>query len=185
MMFTRLAVVAALLGAAAADFQIFSPSKDVWWIEKSVNTLAWTCNDPAAKPTFTVLVANVDQKVLTSPIAIIGIQNNFDCSKTITQDMLTTPPGTGYTILFANTLNQTDIFFTSPQFEIKPLGSSYPTATSTPGAASPTGSGSAGNSSASSSPGKNAAVAVGVRASMWMGVSGAVGVVGGLVGMFL
>ncbi|KAG5643041.1 hypothetical protein DXG03_001653 [Asterophora parasitica] len=151
MLYTRLAVAAAVAGAAVAEFQILSPGADVWWVAKSLNTLSWTCNDPSALATFTVLVANKDPKILTDPLAIIGVQNNFDCSKTITQDQLSAPAGTGYTIQFASTLNRTDVFATSQEFEIKPLGSSYPT--STPGlpAASPSTSGSG----ASSAPGAN------------------------------
>jgi len=47
--------------------------------------------------------------VLTAPIAIVGIQNNFDCSKLVTQDQANQPAGLGYTILLANTLNNTDV----------------------------------------------------------------------------
>ncbi|GLB38978.1 hypothetical protein LshimejAT787_0601400 [Lyophyllum shimeji] len=121
MMLTRFALAAALVGAAAADFKILAPSADVWWVAKSQNTLTWTCKESPPHDTFTVLVANKDVKILTAPIAIIGIQNNFDCSKLITQDQLTAPAGTGYTIQFANTLNQSDIFATSQEFEIKAL----------------------------------------------------------------
>ncbi|KAG6843837.1 hypothetical protein H0H87_012668, partial [Tephrocybe sp. NHM501043] len=110
MFFSRVALLASLAASAAATFDIVSPSQDVWWVAKSINTLTWDCNsaDAKAHPTFTVLVANTDPKVLVAPLAIIGIQNNFDCSKTITQDQLSAPAGTGYTILFANTLNQSD-----------------------------------------------------------------------------
>ncbi|KAF5383180.1 hypothetical protein D9615_004898 [Tricholomella constricta] len=173
MIFTRLAFVAALVGAAAAEFKILSPGADVWWVAKSLNTLTWTCKDPAALQTFTVLVANKDQKVLTAPIAIIGVQNNFDCSKTITQDQISAPPGTGYTILFANTLNQTDVFAKSEEFEIKPLGSAYPTSTPgiNTGGPSPTGTDTSnGNASASGTPPKNSATTSPVGAKLVAGI---------------
>ena len=47
--------------------------------------------------------------ILAQPQAIIAIENNFDCSKTITQQQEIFPAGTGYTIQLANTLNNTDV----------------------------------------------------------------------------
>lgn len=181
MLSTRLALAAALVGAAAAQFQILSPSTNVWWVAGSQNTLTWNCKDPSAPATFTVLVGNKDPKILTAPIAIIGIQNNFDCSKLITQDQLTAPAGTGYTVLFANTLNQTDIYLTSDVFEIKALGSAYPTSTpslSSSGGPSPTGT--AANATTSGTSGSGA---LGLAPSVVGGVVlGALGAVVGLVG---
>ncbi|KAG6859643.1 hypothetical protein C0995_006326 [Termitomyces sp. Mi166 len=186
MKFTHLAAVAALVASAAADWEIFSPSSDVWWVAKSINTLSWSCKDPVAvaHPTFTVLVANSDPKVLTSPIAIIGIQNNFDCSKTITADMLNAAPGTGYTIQFANTLNATDIFVSSSPFEIKPLGSAYPTATPGISTSSPSATGSGANAATTSSTTSdnskgNGAMGMGVKAA------GVVGAVAGVLGLVM
>lgn len=54
-------------------------------------------------------VANQDVKILSAPIAIIAIENNYDCSRTITQDQANQPAGTGYMIQLANPLNQTDV----------------------------------------------------------------------------
>lgn len=56
-------------------------------------------------------IANSDPKVLVSPQAIIAIEQNFDCSKTITQQQESFAVGTGYTIQFANPLNNTDVSF--------------------------------------------------------------------------
>ena len=44
-------------------------------------------------------------------LTIISIENNFDCSKTITADQQAAPAGTGYLIQFVNTLNSTDVWF--------------------------------------------------------------------------
>ncbi|KAG6906221.1 hypothetical protein DXG01_015144 [Tephrocybe rancida] len=185
MIFARLTLLAALAASAAADFTISSPSANVWWVAKSINTLTWNCKDPVAlsHPAFTVLVANKDPKVQTAPIAIIGIQNNFDCYKTITQDQISAAPGTGYTVLFANTLNQTEIWATSEEFEIKPLGAAYPTSTpgfTSAGSPSATSGSGAANSSSTAAPGKgNGAVATGAQ------VGGVLAVVGAVMGMVL
>ncbi|KAH8101887.1 hypothetical protein BXZ70DRAFT_1063900 [Cristinia sonorae] len=128
MKFISLAIFAAALGVASADLQVTNPSSDLWWVDKSINVLAWTCKE-STHDTFTVLLANSDPKILVSPIAIIGIQNNFDCSKSITQDMFNQPPGTGYTVILADTINNTNVYATSQPFEIKPLGAAYPTTT--------------------------------------------------------
>lgn len=54
-------------------------------------------------------IANSDPKVLVSPQAIIAIEQNFDCSKTITQQQESFAVGTGYIIQLANPLNSTDV----------------------------------------------------------------------------
>ncbi|KAG6907566.1 hypothetical protein DXG01_008403 [Tephrocybe rancida] len=129
MLFPRLTLLVALAASAVANFRISAPSADVWWVAKSVNTLTWDCKDPAAEPTFTVLIANKDPKFLIAPFALIAIQDNLECSKTIQEDQSPLPPGKGYTIQFANPLNQSDVYTTSQKFEIKPFGSLYPTTT--------------------------------------------------------
>ncbi|KAG2743160.1 hypothetical protein P692DRAFT_20172391 [Suillus brevipes Sb2] len=113
-------------------------------VASSANTLSWTCST-SPYLNFTVLLSNSNIAVLAAPIAIIAIQENYDCSKTITQQQSAQAAGTGYTLLFASTLNSTDIWATSEPFEIKALGSSYPTTTSSAGSASTgTASGTAG-----------------------------------------
>lgn len=54
-------------------------------------------------------VNNVDPKIFPAPLAVIAIQKNFDCSITITQDQANQPVGTGWTVLLANPLNNTDV----------------------------------------------------------------------------
>jgi len=45
---------------------------------------------------------------------VIAIQKNYDCSITITQDQANQPVGTGWTVLLANPLNNTDVRPISP-----------------------------------------------------------------------
>ncbi|TCD68390.1 hypothetical protein EIP91_010899 [Steccherinum ochraceum] len=179
MMFPRLAVFAALVGVASADLQITNPDANHWWVANSINTLAWTCQDNT-HPQYTVLIANQDPKVLVQPLAIIAIQNNFDCSKTITEQQSSQPAGTGYTILLADPLNSTNVFATSQPFEIKPLGSAYPTGvTPSQPPATSTGSDSAGATPTGQSQGDSQkSGAMGLKATFGSVVAAAAAAIG-------
>ncbi|KAG6853192.1 hypothetical protein C0991_006223, partial [Blastosporella zonata] len=120
---------------------------------------------------------------LTAPLAIIGIENNYVCSQTITQDQLTAPAGTGYTILFANTLNQTEIWATSEPFEIKALGSAYPT--TTPGIGSSTAAGASATSGSSAAKSTATTVATKGNGAIGLKAGGVLGVVGAVLGLVL
>ncbi|KAI5994907.1 hypothetical protein F5J12DRAFT_856539 [Pisolithus orientalis] len=171
-MLTRfLVAAAALVGAASAQLTITNPSSDSWWVAQSSNTLAWTCNT-SPYSNFTILLANSNPSVLVQPIAIIAIQENYDCSKTITQQQSTQPAATGYTVQFANPLNSTDVYATSETFEIKALGSSYPATSS---ASSP--SGTSGSSSPSSTSTTGGALAQYIPAGAGMALALAMGLV--------
>lgn len=140
-----LVVLASLSSFVKADLEITSPTSSIWWVAKSQNVLSWTCDNTTITE-FTVLVNNTDPTIAVAPLAIIAIQQNFDCSIIITQDQADQPAGTGWTILLANPVNNTDVYATSQPFEIKPLGSLYPsqvTPTANASTASSTGSGGA------------------------------------------
>jgi hypothetical protein len=140
---------------AAAQLTITNPSASTWWVAQSQNVLAWTCKT-SPQTEFTILITNQDKTKYPSPLAFIAIQQNFDCSIVITQDQANQPAGQGWQILFANPLNNTDVYASSDVFEIKPLGSAYPsqvTPSANPsgggngnGSSSATGTNSAGNS---------------------------------------
>ncbi|KIM64895.1 hypothetical protein SCLCIDRAFT_1213000 [Scleroderma citrinum Foug A] len=167
-------VAAALLGTASAQLTITNPTSDSWWVAQSSNTLAWTC-DTSTYSNFTVLLANSNPSILVQPIAIIAIEPNYDCSKTITQQQASQPPSTGYTVLLANPLNSSDVYATSQSFEIKALGSSYP---ATSASSSPTGTSGSSSASPSSSTGKSGgALAQYVPAGVGMAIALAMGVV--------
>ncbi|KAI6041957.1 hypothetical protein EDC04DRAFT_2664000 [Pisolithus marmoratus] len=171
-MLTRIFVAAAaLVSAASAQLTVTNPSSDSWWVAQSSNTLAWTCNT-SPYSNFTVLLANSNPSILVQPIAIIAIEEDYECSKTITQQQSTQPAATGYTVLLANPLNSTDVYATSETFEIKALGSSYPTTTS---ASSP--SGTSGSSSPSSTGTTGGALAQYIPAGASMALALAMGLV--------
>jgi len=152
----------ASLATLSQGFSVTAPSASTWWVAKSLNVLTWDCKASDAPQQFTVLIANKDPTILVAPLAIIGIQQDFDCSKEITQDQANQAAGTGYTILLADPLNNTHVYTTSQEFEIKALGSAYPSQV-TPSANAP-GSGSA--TSSGSNPSKtNSAVGLATEAS--------------------
>ncbi|KAF9446633.1 hypothetical protein P691DRAFT_732881 [Macrolepiota fuliginosa MF-IS2] len=131
---TSCALFASLAGLAAAKgLQITNPSANSWWVAKSANTLAWSC-ESSPNDQFTVLISNSNPSILKSPIAVIAVQSNLECAKLITQDQSNLPASTGYRILLSNPLNSSDIFAQSDEFEIKPLGSAYPSISTPPGA---------------------------------------------------
>ncbi|EKM76943.1 hypothetical protein AGABI1DRAFT_130950 [Agaricus bisporus var. burnettii JB137-S8] len=130
-----LALSAASLAAAQSTFKITNPSADHWWVAESSNVLTWDCkNNPHT--TFGVFIANADQTLFAGDLAIIPQQPNADCSKEITHNQVNQPPGSGYIIKFANAVNSSEVFAQSDQFEIRPLGSAFPT-TSSPAGNSP------------------------------------------------
>ncbi|KAF9041506.1 hypothetical protein BJ165DRAFT_1350066 [Panaeolus papilionaceus] len=141
-----LSAVSATLFAtlAAAQLTITQPSADIWWVAQSTNVMAWTCNtSPFTNFTILIQIPGVP-----SPLQFLGIQQNFDCSITVTNNQVNQAPGTGYKLLIANVFNNTDIFASSDPFEIKPLGSAYPSQVTPPpnasgGSGTPSGSGSA------------------------------------------
>ncbi|EKM56617.1 uncharacterized protein PHACADRAFT_253827 [Phanerochaete carnosa HHB-10118-sp] len=184
------ATLAALVSTAAADLQIISPGgPNLWWVAGSINTIAWNCQQNTEFLNFTVSVGNSNPAVLNQPQAIIAVENNFDCSKTITPDQESFAAGDGYFIQFGNTLNSTDVYAQSQPFEIKPLGSAYPATSATPteGGASATASGSSsGSPSASGSgSGSGAAAQTSAPANSASGLTGSVAsVVAVVAGVF-
>ncbi|EDR06683.1 uncharacterized protein LACBIDRAFT_294613 [Laccaria bicolor S238N-H82] len=146
---------------AQAALTITNPTSSSWWVAKSANVLSWTCQDSPSNQ-FTVLI---NSPSMAAPLAIIAQENNFDCSKTITQDQANQAAGTGYTILLADPLNNTNVYATSEPFEIKALGSAYPSQVSSSASSggSGTASGSGASASSTSTSSKSGAVGGGMR----------------------
>jgi len=158
-----------------SDFQIFTPSakRNNWWVAKSQNQMSWDCNSPQAMAdgngVFTVLI---NKPSFAAPLAIIAEEQNADCIKTITQEQADQEPGDGYTLLFADPLNNTHVFATSDPFTIEPLGSLYPSQVNASSSAS-SASGTAGSSSPSASSTKSAAL--GSHSPSFLGLTGIMG----------
>ncbi|KIJ15393.1 hypothetical protein PAXINDRAFT_169234 [Paxillus involutus ATCC 200175] len=170
-----LLAAAALASVASAQLTITNPSANSWWVAQSANTLAWTCNTSPYQ-TYTVVLTNTNPSILSGPLAIIAIQQNYDCSETITQQQSAQPAATGYTIQLTNPLNNTEVYAESEPFEIKALGSAYP-ASSSSAAASATGSGTSTSTGASAASTTGAAVANYIPVGMSMVAALALGLV--------
>ncbi|KAF9558574.1 hypothetical protein CPC08DRAFT_751390 [Agrocybe pediades] len=174
-------LVAALTSVANADLQVTRPSSDIWWVAKSNNVIAWTCQDTDIQQ-FTVLIGNVDPQVQTAPGAIIGIQNNFDCSILLNADQFSQGVGTGWQVLLADIFNNTHVYATSQPFEIKPQGSPYPDQGGTTANATATNNTQAdSNSNNNTSPPNKPSGAMGVKAGMGGLFLGAAVAVAGMV----
>ncbi|KAH9036865.1 hypothetical protein EDB85DRAFT_1810631, partial [Lactarius pseudohatsudake] len=145
--------VSTLVGTAVADFHFISPGgSDLWWVAQSQNTLVWSCNDSPPATAYLLLVNNTNPTILAAAEAIVANIQNSDCSHTITVQQAVLTPATGYTLIFADTLDQTKIYATSETFEVKALGAAYPPTSATPtGSATSTSGSSSGSSTASGS----------------------------------
>jgi len=106
-------------------------------------------------------VANPNPDLLVSVDPIVAVENNFDCSMTLSVDQANFTVGSNYTVQLANILNLTDVYAESQPFDIKPFGSAYPPASATPADPGATSTGGATSSSSStgsaSSPTKSSA----------------------------
>ncbi|KAK2465107.1 hypothetical protein APHAL10511_002915 [Amanita phalloides] len=172
--FTFAAALSALIASVASQstntFQIFQPSSTWWWVAKSQNVMSWDCkNSPVQQ--FTVFITNSNPAILTGPLALIAQQKNADCSLLIDKTQINQGPGTGYQIQFSDIINSSKIYATSDNFEIKPLGATYPTSSA---ASSATGSASASGASATGTSKSNGAFSIKTSTGLSLAAVGAV-----------
>jgi len=187
---TSFAVISTLVSSAVGTFSILSPGgPSLWWVAESQNTIVWSCHTDVPASTnsaYQLLLNNTKATVLTAAEAIVANVPNADCSHTITTQQANLPPATGYTLVFADIIDQTKIYAVSQEFEIKPLGAAYPPSSATPQesssatqtGASNTGTGTGSSSSATSTPTKN-----GAFKSFKVPSAGVLAVVGAAIGM--
>jgi hypothetical protein len=151
-------------------------------------------------------VNNTNPTILAAAEAIVANIPNADCSHTITVQQAVLTPATGYTVVFADILDQTkachydfflakswphfyvsQVYATSQQFEVKALGATYPPASATPAddpststAGSPSGSSTGSGASASST---STNKSNGAFATFEVSAAGVLAVVGAAIGM--
>ncbi|KAG8733969.1 dual specificity protein kinase kns1 [Ceratobasidium sp. 423] len=147
---------------SAQQLTITEPSSERWWVAQSINTLRWNC-EQSTYTNWTVLITNPDATILSGPLALIAIQWNYDCSKSITPGA-ELKPATGYVMQFANALNSTEVWASSQPFEVKAVGSTYPPEYSTTGVPGTTATGSSSNGTAA--PTSTASVTSGSNGAM-------------------
>jgi len=186
MFLPRLAFVSTLIGTTVATFEFLSPGgPNLWLVAQSENVIVWTCNDSPPATVYQLLVNNTNPTILAAPEAIVANVPNPDCSFTLTTQQANLVAATGYTFIFADTLDQTKIYATSQPFEVKALGASYPPASATPTdsgssstSTSASGSSTASGSTSSSSPKSNSAFT-----SFQVSGAGVLAAVGVVIGM--
>jgi len=162
-------VLASFAAAQATLFKITQPSSSIWWVAESQNVMAWDCQADPSISNFTVLINNTTPAVLSGSLAIISQLDNNICSYALSQSQVNQAAATGYMLVFANPLNNSDVYATSELFEIKALGSAYPTTSSSLAA-----SGTA-TSSSSSSATPSTAAALGAHNPSSIGLAGVMG----------
>jgi len=167
----------------AQSFKITAPSSKIWWVAGGQNTLVWACNSDEAQADqkqtggyFTVVIFH--PKYFPQGFAIIAQEPNADCEKSISLDQLNQEPGENFTIALTDTRNNSNIFAISEPFEIKPLGSLYPSQVSSSASAA---GGTATASSASASATHNSA-ALSSHSPSFFGLTGIIGLL--TVGLF-
>jgi len=184
-----LALLSTLAGSAAATFQILSPGgPNLWWVAQSQNVIAWSCHTdppPATGNAYQLLVNNTSPTILAAPEAIVANVPNADCSHVITQQQAALTPATGYTLVFADIIDQTKVYAVSQPFEVKALGASYPASSATPTEtfAAQSSAGSTGTSAGSSSSATSSSKSNGAFTSFQISTAGVLAAVGAAVGM--
>ncbi|KAH9962175.1 hypothetical protein BC827DRAFT_231491 [Russula dissimulans] len=148
-------ILGAFVASTTANFLYNPGGENLWWVSNSSNNIAFYCNINPLASQYTVLL---NHPTFTSPQALVAVLQNADCTHTIDATLCDFPSSTNYTVLLADTLNNTNVYATSSPFEIKAQGSQYPPASNTPtdGLASSTGtvsgSSTVSGSGSSSSP---------------------------------
>ncbi|KIL57628.1 hypothetical protein M378DRAFT_133182 [Amanita muscaria Koide BX008] len=173
---TLAAAFSAIIGVVAAQsgFQIYQPGPNWWWVAQSQNTMSWDCKNTTVSQ-FTIYILNTNPQVLSGKLAFIAQQNNADCSKLIDKTQLSQQtPATGYKLQFADIINGSIIYGESGEFEIKALGSTYPTS-SVGSSATGTASGSTASGTSSKNNGGTS-----VKTSLGLGLA-AIGAVLGFM----
>ncbi|KAJ6613184.1 hypothetical protein B0H10DRAFT_2049828 [Mycena sp. CBHHK59/15] len=162
---TTLALAAAATAAGTGTLTILAPGGDsLWWLVDQPNNVVWTCGESPFDQ-FTIWVANNDTTLLSGALAVIAVEQNYNCNQGLSADLVAAlPVGKGYTVLLTNINNGTDIYAQSAPFEVRALSAGYPPATATPtdsasativkpsGSASGSATGAASSASGSAKP---------------------------------
>ncbi|KAF7332652.1 hypothetical protein MKEN_00148000 [Mycena kentingensis (nom. inval.)] len=136
---SSVAVVALGLASAASaaistnGLSILAPGgENLWWLQGGDNNVAWTCSTSTVSQ-YTVWLNNTDQAATISAItALVSVLPNYNCIQLIEARLNSAPAAKGYTIVFTDIANATNVLAVSDEFEIKAQSAGYPPATNTP-----------------------------------------------------
>ncbi|KAI0093063.1 hypothetical protein BDY19DRAFT_989741 [Irpex rosettiformis] len=132
----------ALLPSAFATLKLNQPNAQSYWVQNTSNTINWqfTSGDPSPVD---ILVVNADNSTLNGPFSIAQFVDTSTMSFTVTN--VTLKVGTGFEVQFVSPQNHTQVYATSPNFDVKAPGTAPPPSTTGNGTST-----SSGNSTASS-----------------------------------
>ncbi|KAI0293956.1 hypothetical protein BC826DRAFT_360539 [Russula brevipes] len=187
-----LAAISTLVGSASAAFQILSPGgPNLWWVAQSENVISWSCHDnpPASTSNaYQLLVNNTNPTILTAAQAIVANVPNADCAHIIGVQQASLTPATGYTLIFADIIDQRKVYAVSQPFEVKALGATYPSTSATPtddptAATSGASATSTGTGTSSGSASTNTSRPNGASTTFEVSAAGVLAAVGAAIGM--
>ncbi|CAG8556742.1 11375_t:CDS:2 [Paraglomus brasilianum] len=114
-------VCLALLATAKID--ILYPSKDYWLVANSTATILWNSTDPSDPQRFSIFLINPNVPDLKQyALANNAITLNHNVSIAV-PDLTKAGVQQGYSIIFTNIGNITDVYATSETFDVKASGS--------------------------------------------------------------
>jgi len=133
--------------ASSLAISITSPSSDAFWVQGTSNVINWSFSSGDPNPV-DITVTNSNSSLLNGAFSIA---RNLDASNgSFTVTNVTLRVAQGYVVNFVNGTNNTQIFASSGQFEVKKPGTPKSNATTT-------ASGSSASSTSPSSSGSNSA----------------------------
>jgi len=141
------AVAALGFVASSMALSISSPGSNNYWVQNTSNVINWSFSSGDPNPV-DITVTNSNSSFLNGAFSIARNLDASNGSFTVTD--VTLLVATGYVVNFVNGTNQSQIFTSSQEFEVKkpgtPPSSSANSTASASGSASATGSGSTSTS---------------------------------------
>ncbi|KAF9497445.1 hypothetical protein BDN71DRAFT_1467174 [Pleurotus eryngii] len=190
MFFTKSLVALLAAGSSALAITITSPSQSAYWVQNTSNVIAWTFNSGDTNP-IDITVTNSNNSFLNGIFSIARGVDLTNGSFTVTN--VTLVAASGYVVNFVNGTNQSQIFASSGEFDVRTSGTNpasvsipapSPTATTpTSGSASGTAASASGTGTPAPSPEANAAAPLIADGVVPIALSAAMALFGGIVAM--
>jgi hypothetical protein len=150
--FKALLTCALAIAPVLADISVLSPDADHYWVFGTNNSVTWNykSGDPEQ---VTVVIHNSNDNTLHGDFDIAEYVPVSQKSVEITE--VTLKPASGYSVLFVNPKNHSQVYATGPEFEVKPKGTK-PVAAAT-GSVDNGGGSSANSTSSGAAPSSSSA----------------------------